>query len=72
MTKGEAQLRLLVSETASKLYGISQRLEEALKTDDFSAVCEAVDDIPNACGALALYIMVVQEAITQEAGEYRQ
>lgn len=66
--RSELQLKVLVFNTASKLQDISQRLAQAVKEDNFTAVCEAVSDIPNAYKELAVYIQFVEEAI-QEAGE---
>ncbi len=66
--KEELQLKALTLETASQLQEISERLEEAVKEDNFTAVCEAVRDIPNAYEGLAASVQVVEEAI-EEAGE---
>lgn len=71
--RSELQLKVLILNTASKLQDISHRLAQSVNEDNFTAVCEAVNDIPNAYKELAVYIQavyvqVVEEAI-QEAGE---
>ncbi len=66
--RSELQLKVLILNTASKLQDISHRLAQSVNEDNFTAVCEAVNDIPNAYKELAVYVQFVEAAI-QEAGE---
>lgn len=66
--KIELQLKACTLETASQLQDISERLAQAVKEDNFTAVCEAVNDIPDAYEELASYVMALEE-ITEEAGK---
>ena len=61
--RSELQLKVLILNTASKLQDISHRLAQSVNEDNFTAVCEAVSDIPNAYKELAVYIQVVEEAL---------
>ncbi len=66
--KIELQLKACTLETAKQLLDISARLTAGVEKDNFTAICEAVNDIPDAYDELASYVMAFEE-IVQEAGE---
>ncbi len=66
--KIELQLKACTLETAKQLLDISARLTAGVEEDNFTAICEAVNDIPDAYDELASYVMAFEE-IVQEAGE---
>ena len=67
--KIELQLKGCTLETASQLMDISERLAQAVKEDNFTAVCEAVHDIQGAYDELASYVMAFEEIIEEASKE---
>lgn len=67
--KIELQLKACTLETASQLMDISERLAQAVKEDNFTAVFEAVHDIQGAYDELASYVMAFEEIIEEASKE---